>query len=450
MFQRILIANRGEIAVRIIRACKALDIESVAVYSTADTDALHAQLADEAVCVGGPSSGDSYLNMENLLSAAIHTGAEAIHPGYGFLSENSRFAKLCQSCNIAFIGPSADTIAKMGDKSQAKKLMKEAGVPLVPGSAAEVSLDEGKELVRSIGVPVLIKASAGGGGRGMRIVRNEEDFESAFRAARQEAEAAFGHGGVYIEKLIENPRHIEVQILADKYGNIVHLGERDCSIQRRNQKIVEEAPSSIDDDMKASLFDSACKAAEHVGYENAGTVEFIVDEDGFYFIEMNTRLQVEHPVTEMISGIDIVKEQIRIASESPLSITQEDISFDGHAIEVRINAEDPMHDFRPSPSRIDLLHIPQGPGVRFDSMAYTDYLIPPHYDSLIGKLIVHGRDRPDAILKLRAALDEIIIEGVKTNQTFLMMIALSQPFRENDIDTSFIRTHLKRLLSYAS
>ena len=450
MFQRILIANRGEIAVRIIRACKALDIESVAVYSTADTDALHAQLADEAVCVGGPSSGDSYLNMENLLSAAIHTGAEAIHPGYGFLSENSRFAKLCQSCNIAFIAPSADTIAKMGDKSQAKKLMKEAGVPLVPGSAAEVSLDEGKELVRSIGVPVLIKASAGGGGRGMRIVRNEEDFESAFRAARQEAEAAFGHGGVYIEKLIENPRHIEVQILADKYGNIVHLGERDCSIQRRNQKIVEEAPSSIDDDMKASLFDSACKAAEHVGYENAGTVEFIVDEDGFYFIEMNTRLQVEHPVTEMISGIDIVKEQIRIASESPLSITQEDISFDGHAIEVRINAEDPMHDFRPSPSRIDLLHIPQGPGVRFDSMAYTDYLIPPHYDSLIGKLIVHGRDRPDAILKLRAALDEIIIEGVKTNQTFLMMIALSQPFRENDIDTSFIRTHLKRLLSYAS
>ena len=448
MVQKILVANRGEIAVRIIRTCKQLGIETVAVYSKGDADALHVQLADESVCIGEVSSKSSYLNMENILSAAINTGAEAIHPGYGFLSENSKFAKLCEDCGVTFIAPTASVIEKMGDKAEAKKLMKEAGVPLVPGSDDEVTLSEGKEIVRKIGLPVLIKASAGGGGRGMRIVRNQDDFEKAFYAAKQEAKAAFGDDGVYIEKLIENPQHVEVQILADKYGNIIHLGERDCSIQRRNQKVVEEAPSMLPVKTRRAMYEAAIKAAEHVGYENAGTVEFIAKDDEFFFIEMNTRIQVEHPVSEMITDIDIVKEQIRIASGEKLSLAQNDVRFRGHAIEVRLNAEDPKHDFRPSPGKVEVLHIPQGLGVRFDSFLYTDYEIPPYYESMVGKLIVHGNTRKAAIQKMRAALEELIVEGVGTNQMFLHMIMLQETFEKGNIDTSFIQTNLKRLLHY--
>ncbi len=448
MVQKILIANRGEIAVRIIRSCKQLGIETVAVYSTADKDALHVHLADEAVCIGKASPTDSYLNMENILSAAINTGAEAIHPGFGFLSEQTKFAELCESCGITFIGPNAKTIRKMGDKSMAKRLMKEAGVPLVPGSAEEVSLNEGKQLAKEIGCPLLIKASAGGGGRGMRVVRSIDQFDKAYHAAKQEAKAAFGHDGVYIEKLIENPKHIEVQILADKYKNVRHLGERDCSIQRRNQKVVEEAPSSEPLTLKAQMYEAAIKAAKAVDYENAGTVEFIVKDGTFYFIEMNTRIQVEHPVTEMITGIDIVKEQIRIASGEEISFSQEDISFSGHAIEVRLNAENPKHDFRPSPGVVKLFHMPQGLGIRMDSMLYTDYEIPPYYDSMVGKLIVHGRDRLDAIRILRGALEELVIEGVDTNQYFLMMILMQDAFVKGDIDTGFIEKHIERLLNY--
>ncbi len=448
MVHKVLVANRGEIAVRIIRSCKQLGIETVAVYSKADADALHVQLADEAICIGEVPAKSSYLHMENILSAAINTGAEAIHPGYGFLSENAKFAKLCEECGITFIAPSAQVIEKMGDKAEAKKLMKEAGVPLVPGSADEVTLSEGKSILKEIGLPVLIKASAGGGGRGMRVVRNADDFEKAFYAAKQEAKAAFGDDGVYIEKLIENPKHVEVQILADKYGNVVHLGERDCSIQRRNQKVVEEAPSTLPQQTRDAMYEAAVKAARHVGYENAGTVEFIVKDDEFFFIEMNTRIQVEHPISEMITDIDIVQEQIRIASGEKLSFTQDDVQFRGHAIEVRLNAEDPKHDFRPSPGRIEVLHIPQGLGIRFDTFLYTDYEIPPYYDSMVGKLIAHGKTRQEAIRKMRAALEELVIEGVGTNQMFLHMIMLQETFEQGDVDTSYIQANLKRLLHY--
>lgn len=448
MLQRVLIANRGEIAVRIIRSCKQLGIETVAVYSTADESALHVHLADQAVCIGKTSATESYLNMENILSAAINTGAEAIHPGFGFLSENAKFAELCESCGITFIGPSAGVIRKMGDKSMAKKLMKEAGVPLVPGSAAEVTLEEGRKLVEKIGCPVLIKASAGGGGRGMRIVKSFDQYEKAYYSAKQEARAAFGHDGVYIEKLIENPKHVEVQILADKYKNVIHLGERDCSIQRRNQKVVEEAPALIDDKLRQKMYKAAIKAAEHVHYENAGTVEFVVKDDEFYFIEMNTRIQVEHPVSEMITGVDVVKEQLKIASGEKLALKQEEVEFRGHAIEVRINAENPKKDFQPSPGKIELLHIPQGLGIRFDSALYTDYMIPPFYDSMVGKLIVHGKDRLDAIRNLRGALEELVVEGVDTNQYFLMMILMQETFVNGEVDTSFIPKYIERLLNY--
>lgn len=448
MFQKILVANRGEIAVRIIRTCKHMGIETVAVYSTADKNALHVNLADEAVCVGEAPASQSYLNMENIVSAAINTGAEAIHPGFGFLSENAKFAELCESCNLTFVGPSSKTISEMGDKSRARTLMKEAGVPLVPGSEAEVTLEEGQAMVESVGLPLLIKASAGGGGRGMRIVRNKDAFESAYRAARQEAQAAFGHDGVYLEKLITNPRHVEVQILADKYGTTLHLLERDCSIQRRNQKVIEEAPSNLPQTMRSAMFEAALKAARAVGYENAGTIEFIVADEAFYFIEMNTRIQVEHPVTEMITGIDIIREQLRIASGERLEYEQSEIIPRGHAIEGRINAEDPQADFRPSPGRVDFLHIPQGPGIRFDSMVYTDYEIPPYYDSMIGKLIVHGNNRKEAIFKMRAALEEFISEGITTNQWFIWMIMNHEAFIQNKIDTAFIATHIKRLIRY--
>ncbi len=450
MLQKVLIANRGEIAVRIIRGCKQLGIETVAVYSKADEDALHVQLADEAVCIGNITSAESYLHMENILSAAIQTGSEAIHPGFGFLSENAKFAELCESCGITFIGPKASVISKMGDKSMAKTLMKEAGVPLVPGSAKEVSLEEGKKLVEKIGCPVLVKASAGGGGRGMRIVRSFDGFEKAYYAAKSEAKSAFGHDGVYIEKFIEKPKHVEVQILADKYKNVIHLGERDCSIQRRNQKVIEEAPASIDETMRKKMQKAAIKAAKYVDYENAGTIEFIVKDNEFYFIEMNTRIQVEHPVSEMISGVDIIKEQLLIASGQPLSFKQEEISFNGHAIEVRINAEDPKKNFQPSPGKVNLLHIPQGLGIRFDSALYTDYTIPPFYDSMVGKLIVHGKDRFDAIKNMRAALEELVVDGIATNQFFLMMILMQESFVNGDVDTAFIETYLERLLSYES
>ncbi|MFU8786695.1 MAG: acetyl-CoA carboxylase biotin carboxylase subunit [Candidatus Izemoplasmataceae bacterium] len=448
MLHKVLIANRGEIAVRIIRACKQMGIETVAVYSKADKDSLHVHIADEAVCIGDNAASASYLNMENIISAAINTGAEAIHPGFGFLSENAQFAELCESCGIIFVGPKSNVISKMGDKAMAKKLMREAGVPCVPGSEGEVTLEEGKKILEEIGVPILIKASAGGGGRGMRIVRNKSEYEKAYRAAKQEAAAAFKHDGVYIEKLVENPKHIEIQILADKYGAVIHLGERDCSVQRRNQKVVEEAPSSIPTEMKEAMYESAIKAAEFVKYENAGTIEFIVDKDGFYFIEMNTRIQVEHPVTEMITGIDIVKEQLRIAAARHLKYKQEDVKFTGHAIEVRINAEDPKHQFRPSPGLIEMLHVPQGLGIRFDSMIYTDYVIPPFYDSMIGKVIVHGYSRLDAIRKMRATLEELIIEGVPNNQTFLTMILMHPDFVKGDFDTGFIEKNLEGLLDY--
>ncbi|MFW5892712.1 MAG: acetyl-CoA carboxylase biotin carboxylase subunit [Bacillota bacterium] len=448
MFQKILVANRGEIAVRIIRSCKQMGIETVAIYSTADIDSLHVSLADEAICVGKAPAAASYLNMENIVSAAINTGAEAIHPGFGFLSENAKFAELCESCNLTFIGPSSKTISEMGDKSKARLLMKRAGVPLVPGSENEVSLEEGRALMETVGLPLLIKASAGGGGRGMRVVREEAAFGTAYRAARQEAAAAFGHDGVYLEKLIENPRHIEVQILADKYGTTLHLFERDCSIQRRNQKVVEEAPSNIPEPMREAMFEAALKAARAVGYENAGTIEFIVSDGEFYFIEMNTRIQVEHPVSEMVTGIDIVREQIRIASGEKIGFSQSDVTLRGHAIETRINAEDPRNDFRPSPGRVAFLHLPQGPGIRFDSMVYTDYEIPPYYDSMIGKLIVHANTREEAVFKMRAALEEFVCEGIQTNQWFLWMIMNHEDYYRNRVDTSFIRDHIKRLIRY--
>ncbi len=448
MFQKVLVANRGEIAVRIIRSCKQLGIDTVAVYSKADESSLHVHLADEAVCIGSHSANDSYLNMENIITAAIHTGAEAIHPGFGFLSEQTKFANLCEDVNITFIGPTSKIIEQMGDKAQAIKLMKEAGVPLVPGSNQEVDMASGKEIAQKIGFPVLIKASAGGGGRGMRLVRNAGQFEDAYYAAKQEAQAAFGHDGVYVEKFIEQPRHVEVQILADKYQNVLHLGERDCSIQRRNQKVVEEAPSSLNIDLREKMYEAAIKAAKHVGYENAGTIEFIVKDNKFYFIEMNTRIQVEHPVSEMITGIDIIKEQLQIASGKELSIKQEDIAFNGHAIEVRINAEDPKYDFRPSPGLVKFFHMPQGLGIRMDTMLYTDYEIPPYYDAMVGKLIAHGKDRLEAIRNLRAALEELIIEGIPTNQYFLMMILMHNDFVHDRIDTAFIEKHIERLLAY--
>ncbi len=448
MLQRVLIANRGEIAVRIIRACKQIGIETVAVYSTADRDSLHVQIADQAVCIGEAHASKSYLNMENIISAAITTGAEAIHPGFGFLSENAQFAKLCESCGIRFIGPKSEIIKKMGDKAEAKRLMIEAGVPVVPGSIGEVTLEEGQKIIKEIGLPVLIKASAGGGGRGMRIVREERDFEALYRAAKQEAANAFKHDGVYIEKLIIDPLHIEVQVIGDKYGNIVHLGERDCSIQRRNQKVIEEAPSRLDDELRQKMFDAAVKAAEYVKYENAGTIEFIVKDNAFYFIEMNTRIQVEHPVTEMITGIDIVREQLRVAGGKPLRFKQDEVTFNGHAIEVRLNAEDPKKDFMPSPGNITLLHVPNGLGIRFDSMLYTDYEMPPYYDSMMGKLIVHGFSRLDAIRKMRVMLEEMIVEGVPTNQNFLTMILMHSEFVKGNIDTGFIAKHIKELLNY--
>lgn len=449
MFQKILVANRGEIAVRIIRTCMYMGIETVAVYSVADKDSLHVQLADEAVCIGGPRSHESYLNMENIITAAINKGAEAIHPGFGFLSENADFAELCETVGIHFIGPSSKAIQNMGNKSKARELMIEAGVACVPGSQGAVAnLDTAKKIALEIGFPVIIKASAGGGGKGMRIAYTMDEFSTAFETARSEAKKAFGDDTMYLEKYLVNPKHIEFQMLCDKYGQVLHLGERDCSIQRHNQKVIEEAPSLIKSSLRERMASDAIKACKKVGYENAGTIEFLVTEDAFYFIEMNTRIQVEHPVTEMVTGLDIVREQILIAAGEKLSYKQADITLKGHSIECRINAENPKLGFRPQPGKISLLHMPSGPGIRFDSFVYTGMDIPPYYDSMIGKLIVHGRDRTEAIKKMQAALEELVIKGVKTNQSFLYMILNHPNYIKGQFNTSYINTHIDTLLEY--
>ncbi len=449
MFHKILIANRGEIAVRIIRTCKYMGIETVAIYSDVDKDNLHVQLADEAVCVGSAKSNDSYLNMENIITAAISKGAEAIHPGFGFLSENSQFAELCEQCGIAFIGPKSDAIKKMGNKSMARKMMIDAGVPVVPGSEGSVkNLKEAKTIASEIGFPILIKASAGGGGRGMRVANNMDEFVKAFETAKSEAHGAFGDDTMYLEKYVLNPKHVEFQILTDKYGNAIHLGERDCSIQRRNQKVIEEAPSLIADDLRKRMSEAAIKICHAVDYENAGTIEFLVSDDEFYFIEMNTRIQVEHPVTEMVTGLDIIKEQINIAAGEKLRFTQDEIEIKGHSIECRLNAEDPKHKFRPNPGQIKLLHFPSGNGVRVDSFIYQDYQIQPFYDSMIAKIIVHGDNRSEAVKKMRAALEELVVDGVHTNQNFLYMIMNNKDYIKGVFDTSFIEQKLDLLLEY--
>ena len=449
MFQKVLVANRGEIAVRIIRACKQMGIETVAIYSVADKDSLHVQIADDAVCVGGAKSNESYLNMENIVTAAISKGAEAIHPGFGFLSENSDFANLCQECGLRFIGPSGNVIDQMGNKSKAREIMIKAGVPVVPGSNGAVkSLDDARSIALEIGFPILIKASAGGGGRGMRVANIMDEFDNAYETAKSESINAFGDGTMYLEKYVINTKHIEFQIMADKYGNVVHLGERDCSIQRRNQKVLEEAPSLISEDLRKRMGDAAILASKSVNYENAGTIEFLLSGDDFYFIEMNTRIQVEHPVTEMVTGIDIIKEQIKVSAGKELSFTQEDIVLKGHSIEVRINAEDPKHGFRPNPGKIDLLHVPSGNGIRFDSFIYTGYSIPPFYDSMMGKVIVHGENRIDAINKMKATLEELVIGGVTTNQDFCYMILNNADYVKGEFDTGFIGMKIDSLLEY--
>ena len=444
MFQKILIANRGEIAVRIIRACREMGICTVAVYSEADKDALHAQLADEAVCIGPASPLESHLNMGRILSAAIAAKAEAIHPGFGFLSENSRFAKMCEECHIAFIGPSAEVIEKMGNKAEARKTMVQAGIPVVPGTEEPVyEAEEALLRAEEIGCPVMIKAALGGGGKGMRVSYDREDFLENFHTAQTETIHAFADNAMYLERYIERPRHIEVQILADRQGHAVQLGERDCSIQRRHQKLIEESPScAVSEEIREQLGETAKKAALAVGYESAGTIEFLLDKSGeFFFMEMNTRIQVEHPVTEFVSGVDLIKEQIRIAAGLPLSVQQEDIVLRGHAIECRINAEDPRHHFMPCPGTIENLHIPGGKGVRVDTAVYHGYKIPPNYDSMIMKVIVHDKDRASAIAKMRSVLGEVIIEGVKTNLDFQYDILKQKDFEEGRVTTHFIEEH---------
>ena len=451
MFNKILIANRGEIAVRIIRACREMGIRTVAVYSEADRDALHTQLADEAVCIGKAQSSDSYLNMERILSATIATKAEAIHPGFGFLSENSRFVEMCEKCNVAFIGPSAEVISRMGNKSEAKNTMRKAKVPVVPGTKEPVyTVEQALEAVKDIGFPVMIKASAGGGGKGMRVAYGPEEFEQAFNAAKKESEAAFDDGTMYIEHFVENPRHIEFQILADKFGNVIHLGERDCSIQRNHQKMIEESPSVIlSDELRKKMGDTAVRAAKAAKYENAGTIEFLLDKDKFYFMEMNTRIQVEHPVTETVTGIDLIKEQIKIADGQPLSYKQKDIKINGHAIECRINAENPLLNFRPSPGVITDLYLPGGNGVRIDSAVYNGYEVTPYYDSMLAKLIVHGENREEAIKKMISALGEVIVEGIDTNVDYLYGILNDSVFQSGHFDVNFIENFNKNIENIA-
>lgn len=441
MIKKILIANRSEIALRIIRACKELGIKTVAVHSEADTDSLHVRFADEAICIGPAQSSESYLNTLRILAAAEVSGADAIHPGYGFLAENPEFADMCNSSNLKFIGPSANVIRKMGNKSEAKALIKKAGVPVVPGSEGILkSIEEGKGLVEGIGFPVILKAVSGGGGRGMRIVNSMEEFEMNYQMAQAEAQGAFGDPDLYLEKYIQNPRHIEIQIMADQHGNVVYLGERECSIQRRHQKLIEESPSVVvSDELRQKMGQIAAQGAKQVGYEGAGTIEFLLDEDGsYYFMEMNTRIQVEHPVTEMVYNRDLLKDQIRIAAGEKIGYTQEDVKLVGHAIECRINAEDWERNFMPNPGEIKSFHVPGGPGIRVDTHAYERYHIPPFYDSLIAKLIAYGKNRDESIARLNRALEEFIIEGVKTTIPFHQRLIKREEFIEGNFDTGFL------------
>ena len=450
MFNKILIANRGEIAVRIIRACRELGIQTVAVYSEADKDALHTQLADESVCIGKASAKDSYLNMERILSATVATHADAIHPGFGFLSENSKFVALCEKCNIAFIGPDSDIIEKTGNKQEARNTMIAAGIPVIPGTKEPVmDASRGLELADNIGYPVMIKAALGGGGKGMRVVYSKDDFKREFDNAQREAINGFADGTMYIEKYIERPRHIEFQILADKYGNVIHLGERDCSIQRNHQKLVEESPSpALSDDLRRKMGSCAVAVAKAVNYENAGTVEFLLDKNNnYYFMEVNTRIQVEHGITELVTGIDLIKEQIKIAAGEHLDITQDEVKINGAAMEIRINAENPKKNFAPNPGTIENIHIPGGNGVRIDTAVYSGYKIPPFYDSMIMKVMTYAKDRNTVIDKMRSALGEIIIEGVTTNTDFMYDICQNERFIEGDISTDFIPEEFPQVCS---
>jgi len=453
MFRKVLRANRGEIALRVIRACRELGIRTVAVYSEADRESLHVRFADEDVCIGPPLARDSYLNIPRLIAAAEVTGADAIHPGYGFLAENAEFAEICERSDIVFIGPTAEQIRLMGDKAVARRTMAAVGVPTVPGTDAVSDPEEALEAAREIGFPVLIKAAAGGGGKGMRVALDEAGFVGQFQLAQNEAKAAFGDPSVYLEKYLARPRHVEVQVLGDRYGRIVHLGERECSIQRRHQKLIEEAPSpAVTPELRAAMGEAAVRGAEAIGYMSAGTIEFLLDEDGkFYFMEMNTRIQVEHPVTELVTGVDLVKEQIRIAAGERLSDSvKSGMEFRGHAIECRINAEDPSRNFQPSPGTITTFHPPGGPGVRVDTHAYAGYRVPPYYDSLIGKLIVHGNTREEAIARMRIALESFIIQGVHTTIPFLLEILDTPEFRAGQVDTKFLERWVEQRATAAT
>jgi len=441
MFKKVLIANRGEIALRVIRACRELGVETVAVYSEADRESLHVRFADDDVCIGPPPSRLSYLRIPNLIAAAEITGADAIHPGYGFLAENAEFADTCKASNIAFIGPTGDQIRQMGDKATAKRLAQEAGVPTVPGTAGTVQdLDDALKQVESIGFPVIIKATAGGGGKGMRVAQEAEQFSQSFSLAQNEALAAFGNGEVYVEKYLARPRHVEIQVMGDLHGNVVHFGERDCSVQRRHQKLIEESPSPVlTPELRARMGEAAIRLASAIHYAGAGTLEFLLDEDGsFYFMEMNTRIQVEHPVTEMVTSFDLVKEQIRVASGDPVSFRGDGARLRGHAIECRINAEDPYRNFQPSPGVITAYHPPGGPGVRLDSHIYDGYTVPPYYDSLLAKVIVHGNDREEALARMRQALDSFVLEGVTTTIPFLGRVIRHPDFVAGRVDTKFL------------
>lgn len=441
MIKKVLIANRGEIAVRIIRACREMGIMTVAVCSEADRNALHSQLADETICIGPAQSSESYLNVGRIISATMTSGADAIHPGFGFLSEDAEFAKICEKCNITFIGPSSEMIAASGNKANAKKTMIEAGVPVIPGSAEAANTpSDGLKLAKIAGFPVMIKAALGGGGKGMRVARTEEVFEQAFLTAQAEARASFGDDSMYVEHYVEHPKHIEVQILADKFGNVIHLGERDCSVQRNHQKLIEETPcEALDEDLRNAICEAAVKAAKAVNYENAGTCEFLLEPDGkFYFMEMNTRIQVEHPITEWVTGIDLIREQIKIASGLPLEYKQEDINIQGHSIEVRINAEDPEHKFRPCPGKIETVYLPGGKGVRVDSAVYAGLEIPPYYDSMLAKLSVWAPTREEARRKMQTALGEVIITGITTNIDYQYGLITNKDFIEGKTDIDFI------------
>jgi acetyl-CoA carboxylase biotin carboxylase subunit len=443
MFKKVLIANRGEIALRVIRACRELGVQTVAVYSEADRESLHVRFADDDVCIGPPPARDSYLRIPRIIAAAEITGADAIHPGYGFLAENAEFAEICAASNIAFIGPTADQIRVMGDKAAARSAMTDVGVPIVPGTPGPVEEpDEALAFVREIGFPVIIKAAAGGGGKGMRVANDEDDFARAFQLARSEALSAFGNGEVYVEKYLARPRHIEFQILGDSHGNVIHLGERDCSVQRRHQKLIEEAPSpAMTPELRAAMGEAAVRGAKAIDYVGAGTIEMLLDEDGqFFFMEMNTRIQVEHPVTEMLTGVDLVKEQIRVAAGEPLSVLELPM-LRGHVIECRVNAEDPARNFQPSPGRIDVFHPPGGPGVRVDTHAYAGYTVPPFYDSLIAKLICQGRDRHEALGRMQMALESFIVEGITTTIPFLARVMTQPEFQRGEVDTKVLERH---------